>query len=610
MNTQLIKSNQILAPISYVQPPLLKPNQAEVNEFSRTTFGSAKFADPNELVANGLSNPGEGRTLAPCVGIVKDKNGYTYQVYGRTPSLNNELHSSNHLLTVGKTQAGKSSGQLMPTLLNYEGGCLINDPKGELCRKSSGCRTLELGHAAYRFDPELEDSNVYNPLSSIRTKLDVCFENMTLSQQASEQDDALFLAEMLITPSGDTGDVFWETLAHSILAGVLLYVATSKITEFDQDMTLDTLDTLDTDEMEEVRLKNLVCVRERSMYEVVRLLFVEPKAFSIFLKQMLKSTRPLVQNSAAIFMRLEAGEGKIAQSVFAMYVSQLSIWKSSRIRNATYKKPPAEDVSQAIKNDFEFTDLANGYTTIYINYEPDLSDTRSVLRVLIGIAMRQLKQHNKHLMNNPARHNRPPVLFLLDEFSTLGYMRPIEEALSFIAGYNVRFWFFVQDICQLKQHYPKSWTTFFSNTGTQCYYGINEIETAKFISEMLGNTTVTSHTFNRGTATGPATFYGSNSSSNHSITTADVSRPLMTADEIMLASKDHLLVFNHGIRPILGSLQRYYLNPELLRRSQLMPMHRKVYLPGQRCQRNPIKWNIVTRSKLMRSAIPVKVSSL
>ncbi|OAI21329.1 hypothetical protein A1356_21145 [Methylomonas koyamae] len=524
-------------------------------------------------MASGLTLEGKGRIAAPWVGIVKDKLGNQYDVFGRTPSSKKgELLSSNHLLSIAKTQAGKSSGQLTITLLSYEGSIVVNDPKNELYKRTSGYRTQKLGQNVYRFAPESEDSNVWNPLSSIRTDLSIRFENMTLSQQADEQEDALFLAEMLITPSGEPNDIFWENLARSILAGILLHVATTEISELDEGTTLE---ELDAEEIEEIRLKMLVQVHERSMFEVARLLFVKPEAFIKLLEEMLKSPRPLIKNSAAQFMRLEAGEGKIAQSVFAMFIAHLNIWTSPRVRSATYKKPLVGDLSQAISNDFEFTYLANSASTIYINFESDLSGTQSVLRVLVGTAMRQLKHINKPLIDNPADHNNPSVLFLLDEFATLGYMRPIEEALTYIAGYNVRFWFFVQDICQLKQHYPKSWTTFFSNTGTQCFYGINEIETAKLISELLGQATVENQTHNNGTTTGQATWYGSNITTTHSTTTSHVSRPLMLPDEVQRASKDHAIILNHGMRPILAKLIKYIELPEILNRSQLPPEHIK-----------------------------------
>lgn len=580
MSTQSYQNYQVFTQGTYGQYLIPTPNQATINPFSPTTHGSAKFADAIEVINSMLNNPGTRRTLAPIIGFIYDQNLIQISIFGRSPSSDHSLQTSNHLLTVAKTQSGKSSSQLITNLLSYEGSVLVNDPKTELYRSTSGYRARTLNHVVFRFAPEeFEDSNVWNPLSSIRTDLNAPYDKMTESQKANEQDDASFLAEMLITPSGNPEDRFWELLAMSILAGILLYVATVEISENDPSETSTESGTAgyDEEDSEEIKLLDQVKVRERSMYQVVMLLFSEPKAFQKLLEQMLQSTRPLIQQSAAHFKRLEKGEGKIAQSVFAMFVAQMNIWTSPRIRRVTYKqphKPSQYNPPHSIVNDFEFSELATLSTTIYINFESDLSHSHSVLRVLFGTAMRQLKQQNRPLACNPADHDQPPVLFLLDEFATLGYMRPIEDALTYIAGYNVRFWFFVQDICQLKQHYPKSWSTFFSNTGTQCFYGINEIETAKLISEMLGYATVENYSFNNGMTTVPVTWYASSiASNNQSSTQANVSRSLMTPDEVQRASKDHMLILTHGMRPILGFFIKYYLRPELKERSEIPPQH-------------------------------------
>lgn|GEM_PF-2947583 len=64
--------------------------------------------------------------------------------------------------------------------------------------------------------------------------------------------------------------------------------------------------------------------------------------------------------------------------------------------------------------------------------------------------------------------------------------RPIDEALLYLAGYDVRFWFFVHDVSQLQLHYRNSWQTFFANTGTQCFFGVSDVATTNLVSEMAG----------------------------------------------------------------------------------------------------------------------------
>src|SRR5665811_442801 len=110
---------------------------------------------------------------------------------------------------------------------------------------------------------------------------------------------------------------------------------------------------------------------------------------------------------------------------------------------------------------------------------------------MIGFAMRELINSYKE----SKEQDNPPILFILDEFPQLAYMRPIEEALLYLAGYDVRLWFFVQDISQLQLHYKNSWRTFFSNTSTQCFFGVSDIATANLVSEMAGMQTIRNYSY-------------------------------------------------------------------------------------------------------------------
>ncbi|MCI5141136.1 MAG: type IV secretory system conjugative DNA transfer family protein [Candidatus Electrothrix sp. ATG1] len=201
-------------------------------------------------------------------------------------------------------------------------------------------------------------------------------------------------------------------------------------------------------------------------------------------------------------------------------------------------------------------------------------------------------------------------MFLLDEFPQLAYMRPIEEALLYMAGYGARFWFFVQDMSQLKLHYPKSWRTFMANTGTQSFFGISDIETAKLVSETVGVATVLNRSVtestgqqtsnNSSTTRGHSTSHTSGSSSgrdggsSHSSNTSGsssshttgsshsysegfsnqvgfIGRRLITPDEVMRLREDEQIIFMKGMKPIRCILQPYYTNDQAEKDSEIAP---------------------------------------
>jgi type IV secretion system protein VirD4 len=353
--------------------------------------------------------------------------------------------------------------------------------------------------------------------------------------------------------------------AKNFLEGLLLYVRTAPLHS----------DSRSDDPENEYQL------RERSMREVRRLLSLDKEDFESLLSDMGNSKRTLIRQAGNNLSRLMSGHGKTGQSILAIALEQTSVWAYQRLHKVTYK-PSVTDSESAIptdlepaQNDFSFKQLRDGKTSIYLIIPPDyLTEYRAVLRVMIGFAMRELRQSFVQYKKSYEHQDKPPILFILDEFPQLAYMRPIEEALLYLAGYDVRFWFFVQDISQLQLHYKDSWQTFFANTGTQCFFGVSDIATANLVSERAGTTTVrhTSKTYSPEINSNeqyrrPLRFY------LKSETDTDASRPLITPDEVTRLYDDEQIVFIKGIRPIRCYRPNYYNFRDLKEHSEIKPPH-------------------------------------
>ena len=82
------------------------------------------------------------------------------------------------------------------------------------------------------------------------------------------------------------------------------------------------------------------------------------------------------------------------------------------------------------------------------------------------------------------------MLFVLDEFASLGHMRQIEDAAGQIAGYGVKLWPILQDLGQLKALYKERWETFMGNAGVLQFFGNNDLTTLEWVSKRLGSTTI------------------------------------------------------------------------------------------------------------------------
>ena len=123
-------------------------------------------------------------------------------------------------------------------------------------------------------------------------------------------------------------------------------------------------------------------------------------------------------------------------------------------------------------------------TTIYLCLPAMRMGTHARwLRLMIFLALT--------VMERTPEKPKEPVLFVLDEFPVLGHMQPIETAAGLMAGYGVKLWTIVQNLGQLKQHYDKSWETFFANAGVVTGFGVIDQESQRALSAKLGKLRMT-----------------------------------------------------------------------------------------------------------------------
>ena len=84
---------------------------------------------------------------------------------------------------------------------------------------------------------------------------------------------------------------------------------------------------------------------------------------------------------------------------------------------------------------------------------------------------------------------REPTLFLLDEFAALGRLEAVERAMGLMAGYGLQLWPILQDLSQLRALYGARANTFVANAGVLQCFGVNDYETAKALSQLMGQAT-------------------------------------------------------------------------------------------------------------------------
>ncbi len=121
------------------------------------------------------------------------------------------------------------------------------------------------------------------------------------------------------------------------------------------------------------------------------------------------------------------------------------------------------------------------------------------------------------------------VNFLLDEYGNLPQIRDFDHTVAVARGRGIRLCLVVQDLQQIKRHYPDSYGTIKGSCNNWAYLLTADPETAKEISAKCGQYTTTGETYSM-----PKVYWTSSQVPGHATnSTTLISRPLVTPDEIM-----------------------------------------------------------------------------
>ena len=197
--------------------------------------------------------------------------------------------------------------------------------------------------------------------------------------------------------------------------------------------------------------------------------------------------------------------------------------------------------------------------TVYIVIPPrEIERYSRFIRCLANTALASVTRTNKKPPNN--------VLFMLDEFPKLGHMKAFVEGISIVRGYGGSFWIVIQDMAQLKSIYKEEWATFVSNS-TKHFFGVADYETAKYISDSIGQTTISFETENRGES------ISKDVTNQHGQSQNLQGRLLITPDEVMALGDTKALVMPRGERPYLVGRMNYLNDPIYQQKALPNPYH-------------------------------------
>ncbi|MCP4368691.1 MAG: type IV secretory system conjugative DNA transfer family protein [Deltaproteobacteria bacterium] len=357
-------------------------------------------------------------------------NYYTYKI-----GIEDDLH----LITVASNRSGKGRSAIIPNLIEWPHSALVIDPKGT----NAAVTALRRGHGGGRVKEYLvQNVHIVDPFKTVTkdeslAEYSACFnplDAIDINSSTVTEDIGLIADAIIIQDGGRHADHFMEG-AQSIIAGITAHLLT----------------------------KN----KKTSLIDVRQALTQDAEGLDALFGEMSENDKagglPMVAAS------LLENAGAQESGAFLTTVIRNTKW----IDSLSMKEVLGS-------SSFKMSDLKNGKTTVYIILPPHMLDEhKRFLRLFVNMSI---------LGMSKGERAKNPVLFVLDEFYSLGHLAQLEKAAGLLASYNVKLWPIVQNISQIKQNYPKNWETFFANAGISQFFAVSDLETQKYLQQRLSKT--------------------------------------------------------------------------------------------------------------------------
>jgi type IV secretion system protein VirD4 len=486
----------------------------------RTTLGSARWAERNELRRRGMIGGDAGLILGRLGGAARDNRfrnlwdrritakaaclGFWIGLGGRRQELV-RLSQAIHVAVFSPSGGGKGVSFVIPFLRSCPDSCVVLDLKGENALKTAEYRRRYFNHETIFIDPfhlVTETPNVFNPLDAIAP------------DGPYSLDDVHDLAKALVVRAADAREPHWDDSAEFWIAAIIAVI---------------------------VRYGD---VNESRNLQMLRDILSHPQKLETAVKLLCES-----EDWGGMLARMG---GQLSHFIDKERASTLT----TSNRHVRFLDTPAVAASTK-STDFDPKKLLAGKMTIYLVLPPThFRPLAGLLRVWISSLLR--------IVVHGGLQERNKVHFIFDEAASLGHMDCIDDAVDKYRGYGVRLQFYFQSLGQLRKCFPEGQEqTLLSNT-TQIFFGVNDNPTADYVSNRLGEETIvvdsggTTHGGSSQWSHGAQPSSGGGSSHSSNANWQQQARRLLKPEEVMAASPRMAITFTPGVRPICTMLLRYY----------------------------------------------------
>ena len=197
--------------------------------------------------------------------------------------------------------------------------------------------------------------------------------------------------------------------------------------------------------------------------------------------------------------------------------------------------------------DHDLADLGRRPTAVFLV----IPDERATRYPLATLYIQQTLQALASLADESGGRLPVGVNFLLDEFGNLPQIRDFDKTVTVARGRGIRLALVLQDLAQLRRHYGDAANTIKGSMSTWIYLRTAEIDTAREVSDKLGQYTVAAENISVPRVTWwSTTATVGTSQTTHSLT----ARSLLTPEEVLRWPLGQSLILQAGQLPARLSL--------------------------------------------------------
>ena len=393
-------------------------------------------------------------------------------------------------LVIGGSGAGKTRFFAKPNVMQANTSLIVLDPKGEIAR-DEGHLLEEKGYVVKVLDLiNMDRSHCYNPFVYLQSDNDV--QKLVTN---------LFKAT---TPKGSQSqDPFWDTAASMLLLSLIFYLwYEAPKDEQNFPMVMEMLRAGEVKEDDDN--------------------FVSP--LDILFNQL------EVENPNHIALKYyrdyHSGSAKTLKSIQITLASRLEKFNLESLASLTQT------------DELELETIGEKKTALFAI----IPDNDTSFNFLVSMLYTQLFQQLFYTADHKYGGRLPiHVHFLMDEFANVSLPDDFDKILSVMRSREVSVSIILQNLAQLKALFEKQWESIVGNCDELLYLGGNEQSTHKYVSELMGKSTIDLNTY------GKSTGHSGNYSTNYQLN----GRELMTPDEVRLLDNKYSILFIRGERPIM-----------------------------------------------------------